>query len=109
MGVDCCLYTNMIRLMMMVTALAAFTHSLSMSFTEVTSVTYSKVTRDATCDITVEYSGSDIVQSGSSVSCSIGWPTKKDLDKNVVINVMVGDVLGEIILAKVSFNLFKKK
>ena len=80
-----------------------------MSFTEVTSVTYSKVTKDLTCDITVEYSGSDIIQSGSSVSCSIPWPTKKDLDKNVVFNVMVGDVLGEIFITKVSFNLFKKK
>ena len=80
-----------------------------MSFTEVKSVTYSKTTKDATCDITVEYSGSEIVMSGSSVSCSIPWPTKKDLDKNIAINVIVGDVLGEILPVKVSFNLFKKK
>ena len=80
-----------------------------MSFTEEKSVKYKGTTKTATCDITVEYSGADIVNSGSSVSCSINWPTNKDLDKDLSFNLIVGDVLGDLVKAKVSFTLFKKK
>ena len=80
-----------------------------MSFTEVKSVKYKGTTKDATCDITVEYSGGDIVDSGSSVSCTIAWPTNKELDKDVTINLIVGDVLDDLIDVAVSFNLYKKE
>ena len=79
-----------------------------MSFTEVKSVKYKGTTKTATCDITVEYSGADIIDSGSSVSCTINWPTNKELDKDVTINVIVGDVLDDLIDVAVSFNLYKK-
>ena len=82
----------------------------STSFTEVKSVKYKGTTKDATCDITVEYTGTEVVQSGCSVSCTIAWPTNKELDKDVSINVgPVGDVLEGLINVDVSFNLYKKK
>ena len=75
------------------------------------SVTYKGTTKEATCDIIVEYSDGDVVQSGSSVSCTINWPKAKDLDKDVDFTDLffIGDVLGEINTVSVSFNLFKKK
>ena len=82
----------------------------STSFTEVKSVKYKGTTKDATCDITVEYTGTEVVQSGCSVSCTIAWPTNKELDKDVSINVgPVGDVLEGLINVDVSFNLYKKQ
>ena len=81
----------------------------SMDFTEVKSVKYKGTTKDATCDITVEYSGSDVDDSGCSVSCTINWPTNKDLDKDISFNVIVGDVLGDLLKVTASLNLNKKK
>merc|ERR1712062_445633 len=92
----------------MISAMANSIDSLSLSFTEVKSVKYKGTTKDATCDITVEYSGSDVIQSGSSVSCTIGWPKSEELDKDVNINVLVGDVLDQCLDVAISFNLFKK-
>ena len=80
-----------------------------MDFTEVKSVKYQGTTKNANCDITVKYSGTDIINSGTSVSCTINWPTNKALDKDVSINVIVGDVLGDLLKVKVSFKLYKKK
>jgi len=100
----------MIFLTGIILSLLSTTKSLNVeTFSEVKSVAYKGTSKEATCDITVEYSGSDIIQSGSTVSCVISWPKAKDLDKDVVIQVTVGDVLKGIISVEVSFNLYKKK
>jgi len=67
--------------------------------------------RQATCDITVVYSGDGadrvVDAAASTVECSIYWPTNKVLDRNGNIWVAVG-VIGDLTNVKVSFNLYKR-
>ena len=81
----------------------------TVSLREVKTVKYKGTTKDATCNITVKFLGSDIIQSGSSVSCTINWPMKKDLDKDVTVTVVIGDVLEGKLIVDVLFNLYKPK
>ena len=80
-----------------------------MSFQETTTVKVGKTSKTATCDITISYSGSEVLDSGNSVSCTIPWPKNKALNKAVNIFVIVGDVNGDLINVKVKFTLKKNK
>merc|ERR1711862_26387 len=83
--------------------------SNSMDFTKTASVTVGSTTKTATCSISVSWSGGQLEAGASSVSCSIPWPKKKALDKNVNIYVVVGDVTDKLINVNVKFNLKKSK
>jgi len=90
--------------------LVGLSQALQMSFTgQTATVKVGSVSKKATCDITVSYSGSEVLDTGNSVSCSISWPKKQALNKAVTMFVVVGDVNGDLINVQVGFTLFKKK
>merc|ERR1711971_65174 len=111
MGVDQRFPTSaMLRLAWILLALTALSQALEMSFADQTvTVTVGGTSKTASCDITVSYSGSQVLDDGSSVSCSIPWPKNKALNKAVDMFVVVGDVTGDLINVNVQFTLFKKK
>ena len=67
------------------------------------------ISKKASCDITVSYSGSQVLNTGNSVTCTIPWPKNKALNKAVTMFVLVGDVNGDLINVQVQFTLVKKK
>merc|ERR1712066_99723 len=111
MGVDQRLPTSvMLRLAWLVLSLTALSQSLEMSFTgETVTVTVGSTSKTASCDITVSYSGTEVQEDDSSVSCTINWPKSKALNKAVNIFVVVGDVTGDLLNVKVKFTLKKNK
>ena len=81
-----------------------------MSFSgQTATVKVGAISKKASCDITVSYSGSQVLNTGNSVTCTIPWPKNKALNKAVTLFVLVGDVNGDLINVQVQFTLVKKK
>jgi len=83
--------------------------SNSMDVTKTAVVTSGGITKTATCDISVTWSGGQVDTGASSISCSINWPKKKALNKAVSVWVLVGDVTDQLINVEVKFTLKKAK
>merc|ERR1712035_292515 len=109
MGASCNQAVKMFLRISILFMIFQFVVSDIMSYSKTVRVTNSGVTKTATCDITVSYSGNQIDSSSSSISCSINWPKNKALDKkNIQIPVVLGS-LGNLFVVNVKFELFKKK
>jgi len=80
-----------------------------MNFQKTAVVTSGGISKTATCDISVTWSGGQVDAGASSVSCNINWPKNKALNKNVNIWVIVGDVRDQLINVNVKFTLKKNK
>merc|ERR1712038_1232417 len=103
-------HLTMLRFVSLLLALAGLSQALQMSFTGKTAtVKVGQTSKKATCDITVSYSGNEVLANGNSVSCTIAWPKNKALNKAVTMFVVVGDVNGDLINVRVKFTLSKSK
>merc|ERR1711953_127507 len=103
-------HLTMLRFVSLLLALAGLSQALQMSFAGKTAtVKVGQTSKKATCDITVSYSGNEVLANGNSVSCTISWPKNKALNKAVTMFVVVGDVNGDLINVRVKFTLSKSK
>merc|ERR1711953_924999 len=100
----------MFRLSFFLLALAGVSQAIKMSFEgQKATVKVGSVSKKASCDISVSYSGNEVLANGNSVSCTISWPKNKALNKAVTMFVVVGDVNGDLINVRVKFTLSKSK
>jgi len=92
-------------------ALLGFSSILAEEFTatEIFTIDDGGISKEATCDVAIFYSGSVVDWGSSTVDCTCKWPRNKKLDYTKTLSFTLGDLSSGIIKVTVDIKLSKGK